>query len=241
MEKWFYIGQGNQHGPVDRKDIIEKINKGEIKNNSYLWRKGLKDWIQLEFLNELRDNKNYLNLQGDSSRLFFIRIGHDRGQDYKEYGPYNLDTIKQLFEEKRINGKTLIFYKGLQTWTLLADFHDFTEVFNNDPPKVTSTERRKHARKPFYTSLLLHDGKKLIDGICRDISLGGLQILIDNHGCKQGDIITLNIHPEKESHQFTAKGKILRLLNGDKGIAIEFHELSSEAETAIATYLKSVA
>jgi c-di-GMP-binding flagellar brake protein YcgR len=126
----------------------------------------------------------------------------------------------------------------MKEWKILADIKEFEQVFNELPPIIQESDRRAFARKPFVARLFIQNNKKLFEGICRDISVGGMQILIDDFKGQVGDKISINVHPENSEHHFVASGVVVRILEGNSGFSFRFQGLSDEAKRAIEKYLQ---
>ncbi len=171
-------------------------------------------------------------------RSIYVRIGNDRGLPPSDYGPFNITQLKQLFKESRINGKTLIFVTGMKEWKVLGDLPEYEEVFNEAPPKIQDADRRAAVRKPFVARLFVQNNKKVFEGICRDISVGGMQILTDDFKGQAGDKISINVHPENSEYHFTASGVVVRILDGNSGFSFRFQGLSDEARRSVEKYLQ---
>jgi hypothetical protein len=174
---------------------------------------------------------------GTHSKVFSIKVGFDRGGSEAEYGPFSLEQLKRAFEEKRINEKTFIFTPGMSTWVLLGDFERFDEIAGTLPPQISEEDRRFNVRKPFVARLFFHDNKQVYEGICRDISVGGLQVLVSDFPCQVGEKISMNVHPDNSDYHFTASGKVVRKLEGDTGFSLRFEDLSPDAHSAIQSYI----
>lgn len=174
---------------------------------------------------------------GNHSKVFSIKVGFDRGGSEAEYGPFSLEQLRRAYDEKRINEKTFIFTPGMATWVLLADFERFDDISGSMPPAISEEDRRFNVRKPFVARLFFHDNKEVYEGICRDISVGGLQVLVSDFPCKVGEKISMNVHPDNSDYHFTASGKVVRKLEGDAGFSLRFEDLSPEAHTAIQSYI----
>ena len=170
-------------------------------------------------------------------RKFTIKIGIDRAGDESEYGPFSLSQITKAFIEKRINAKSLIFAPGMEEWTFLADIPIYEEIFQEFPPTIEEDDRRKNIRKPFVARMLFHNNEQLFEGICRDISVGGMQILINGYFGKVGEIVDMNVHPNNSDMVFVASGKIVRILDGEQGFSIRFNDLGAQAQKSITRYL----
>jgi len=172
-----------------------------------------------------------------SARNIYIKTGFDRGGTPKEFGPFDLNTLKKLYTEARINGRTLVYFPGIDCWRILGIFDDFEEIFNDLPPIVNESDRRRWERKPFTARLFFTTDNQFYEGICKDLSIGGMQVLLNGFPGKLGDVIKMNVHPENIEHQFVAKAKIVRISKNDGALSMEFLELNDAAKKAIHTYL----
>ncbi len=170
-------------------------------------------------------------------KVFTIKIGYDRGGQENEYGPFSINQLTRAFSEERINEKTFIFTPGMSTWVLLGDFDRFDEIAGGLPPQISEMDRRVNVRKPFVARLFFHNNEKVFEGICRDISVGGLQILVSAFPCKVGDDVSLNVHPDNSDYHFTASGVVVRKLEGDAGFSLRFKDLNEEAKESIQKYI----
>jgi hypothetical protein len=179
---------------------------------------------------------DFSSIDPDEKRIT-IKIGLDRGGNEAEYGPFSLNQLKQAFEEKRINAKTLVFTSGMKDWSFLADLSIYQELFEEMPPVIEETERRANTRKPFIARMFFHDQHDVFEGVCRDISVGGLQILVSGFPGNVGDYVNLNVHPDNSDYCFVASGKIVRLLDGGQGFSLRFTDISDEAKKSISEYI----
>lgn len=268
MSAWYYVDDHRQRiGPIQEDEILSLIRTGVLREESYVWQKGFDDWKHLSDVSELVEKANadledeYVDephdeiridfpdpiavqamdweTVGRDERIFTIKIGRDRGMEEVEYGPYTLNELKRAYEEKRVNGKTYLFAPGLENWMFLADIPIFEQVFHDMPPVIEDVDRRASVRKPFVARLLFHDQKQVFEGICRDISTGGLQILVSSFPGEIGDDVAMNVHPDNSDYCFAAKGTIVRLLDGGQGFSLRFKNLSREAMETIESYVST--
>jgi len=250
---WYYVQAGERKGPVDISIVQDLISSGNLGEDDYVWRKGFENWIKLKDVEEFhhcfeeelpsalpsfhKASSNSLRELAGGTASVFLKIGMDRGVKDTEYGPYTLEVVKKLFKEKRINARTLIFIKGMDNWQLLADFDDFSDIFEDAPPQIKDEDRRTNNRKPFIARMYIHNNTDVSVGICRDISIGGMQVLVDNFKGQVGENISINVHPENTDHHFVAAGTIVRLIEGGQGFSFRFTELSHDSKQAIEKYL----
>ena len=175
----------------------------------------------------------------DDQKVVTIKIGYDRGlSEEVEYGPYNIIQLKRAFKENRINGKTFVFVSGLENWQFLAETPLFHKITDELPPVIEESEKRMHVRKPFLARLFFHDQNQVYDGVCRDISIGGLQVLVSGFPGEVGNEVSMNVHPDNSNYSFTAAGKIVRLLEGGSGFSLRFTELDEDSQKAINSYVQ---
>lgn len=186
---------------------------------------------------ETRPSSFDLNSIGHNDKVFTIKVGYDRGGNENEYGPFSIAQLSRAFEEKRISERTFIFTPGMTTWVLLGDFERFEDIAGSLPPKITEEDRRFNVRKPFVARLFFHDNQTVYEGICRDISVGGLQILVSEFPCSVGDKVSMNVHPDNSDYHFTASGKVVRKLEGNAGFSLRFEDLAPDAHSAIQSYI----
>ena len=254
---WYYVEKNDRKGPVEEEKIATLIGDKTLTEESYVWKKGFSNWLKIKDVDEL---KQYLMPSSPSldeiplpdisheasfdwqnidrqKKMFLIKIGADRQGAEVEYGPYSIELLVRLFKEKRINHKTFIFAPGMENWTYLGEIPVYQQVFEELPPVISEQERRIDIRKPFVAKLFFHNNAEVFEGVCRDISVGGLQLLVSGYPAQVGDIISLNVHPDNSNYSFVASGKIVRVLEGDQGFSIRFTNLSDEAMKAISSYI----
>jgi len=259
---WYYVEKNDRKGPIDEEKVIDLIKDNILSEESYVWKKGFSNWLKIKdvaelyaYIIEVKENKINIPLPEASEeaptlhksfdwttldhdkKIFLLKIGIDRHGADVEYGPYSMTIVKRLFNEKRINHKTLIFAVGMENWTFLGEIPIYQELFSEFPPVISEQDRRINIRKPFVAKMFFHNNSSVFEGICRDISIGGLQILVSDYPISVGDVISLNVHPDNSNYCFVASGKIVRILDGNQGFSIRFNGLSEEAQKAIHSYL----
>ncbi|MEX0797919.1 MAG: GYF domain-containing protein [Bacteriovoracaceae bacterium] len=258
-EKWYYVMSGERKGPVAKDEVLSLYREGQLNERDYVWRKGFENWMKIANVEDLEEpqlpsapeeslelpepiqkpvQREELDLSNiDSSKKeFFIKTGADRGKQEAEYGPFSLDLLKKLYDENRVNGKTFVFSKQMENWRPLADVKGFEQVFEETPPIIKDEDRRAFKRKPFIARMFIGDDRQVFEGICRDVSVGGMQVLVDNYPIEVGKRVTINAHPENSEYHFTASGEIVRELEGGLGFSFRFINLNEEAVKAINSY-----
>ena len=253
--EWYYVEGEQRIGPVSQSKISELIEAGNLNEENFVWKKGFDNWKKLKDVSDFKKINEDVpeesptivkssekrevdwDIIKDDEKVFLIKIGIDRGGDEVEYGPYSINILKRAAMEGRINGKTLLFVSGMESWTFLSDLPIYRKIFSTESEGLSNSERRKNTRKPFVARMFFHNDSIVYEGICRDISVGGLQVLVDGFPGNIGDEISLNVHPENTDYNFVASGKVVRILEGEQGFSLRFLKLSNEAINAIEDYL----
>lgn len=252
IDNWYYVQNGNRQGPVAVEVIEAMIAKQELGLQDYVWKKGFENWKKIKDIPELQvrstpttppmpeipETPLLLSNLSAEDRCIFIRIGSDRGVEFSDYGPFSVKQLQQLYKENRVNGKTFVYIKGMKDFKILGDFKDYQQVFEDMPPVIKDSDRRSNQRKPFVARMFVQNNKNVYEGICRDISTGGMQVLMDEFKGKAGDNISINVHPENSSYHFTASGVVVRVLEGNSGFSFRFDKLSDEARNSIEKYIQ---
>lgn len=254
MNTWYYVQGSDRVGPVDESAIADLLNDGTLNEDSYVWTKGFENWAKVNTVQAL---SSYLTVEEETiveksstegfgidwsqiakdEKVFMIKIGLDRGTKEVEYGPYSMEELKRAYDEKRINDKTFVFIQGMESWVFLAELPIYQNIFSAMPPVIEEIDRRNNTRKPFVARLLFHDDTVVYEGVCRDISIGGMQILVSNFPGKIGDVISMNVHPENTDYNFVAKAEVVRILDGSQGFSLRFIDVGEDTTKAINNYL----
>ncbi|MCT4641128.1 MAG: GYF domain-containing protein [Bacteriovoracaceae bacterium] len=253
-DSWYYVLEGERQGPVEQAKLLSLVENRVLGSQDYVWKKGFENWTKIQDVNELNQQElshkmtedelpNVINASLDlnaidkNEKCLFIKVGADRGADEVEYGPFNLNLMKKLFDENRINGKTFIFHSSINTWIPLAQVEGFEQIFNELPPILEEKDKRAFKRKPLIARMFIQNNNAVFEGICRDLSIGGMQVLVDNFPGSVGEKISINVHPDNSEHHFVASGIIVRALEGGHGFSFRFVDLDSQAINSINSYI----
>jgi UDP-N-acetylenolpyruvoylglucosamine reductase len=111
-------------------------------------------------------------------------------------------------------------------------------------------ERRHAPRRPLLARLMMTQGDLLITAMCRDISIGGMQVLTDKVPGPVGTHLKMNVSSTegktdvsvsgRKIEPFVAEGVIVRILEDGRGFSFRFDGLSANAKRAIETYIEGL-
>ena len=157
--------------------------------------------------------------------------------DEANYGPISDREVQTLVDSGRISGATYMWQKGFTDWKPMKDIDYWAKQLPETKAKLPPSDKRTAPRKPFETKILLTDGKEVGWAICRDISVGGMQVLMDHAPGPSGTTLKLNVNPQGSMPGFACEGEIVRVLEDGRGFSFRFTHLTSDAKSAIEKYI----
>jgi hypothetical protein len=169
-------------------------------------------------------------------------------QNDSQTGPYSTADIARLLTSNQVNAQTYVWQEKFTEWKPLSEVNDFQNVQVHAPVQVQQSkapeakkveDRRIAPRKPLVAQLFLTNLKDIMTGICRDISVGGMQVLCESVPGAVGETIRLNVLPPDTANlkPFVAEGVIVRILEDKKGFSFRFTRLGDYAKAAIERYI----
>ena len=257
-EKWFYIRGSEKIGPVGREEIEALFKKGSLLKDSYVWTSGMENWTLLEAVKNFSNlfseegppelpplimpNKKFdWNNINEKSPIFSLKIGPDRGTEEKILDQwFSLDQIIKFASDKRVNEKTLVMALGMEEFLPLGEIALKQKIF----PEVNlenfkPIERRKNERSPILARILFENEQKFLEGICINLSEGGMKVLINDFSGAIGSEIKMNVHMENPAYSFVATGTIVSISPDKSGFSFKFKDLSEESKSTIKAILKN--
>lgn len=128
-----------------------------------------------------------------------------------KYGPFSYVEVVKMLQGKSIFEFDYIWRAGEENWKRIAEVEHFhadaiKELFKQkeDPTIKDSFFRRRHERKHFNGSIIVHDNDKVWKGSAIEISEGGAGILMQNSLIKPGEKIFLHVKPGDNVPPFNA-------------------------------------
>src|SRR4051812_10986955 len=52
---WHIVVEGEQVGPISEADVRARVERGEIRGDTYIWKEGFADWLKLSTVPEFAD------------------------------------------------------------------------------------------------------------------------------------------------------------------------------------------
>lgn len=182
-----------------------------------------------------------------NERVWFLNY------DQAQFGPFSEEEVGRMLQNGKIHARVYAWRNGMKDWLKLEHVETFSSQFPSSPPveqvkkqtppPIRAQDQRKAPRRPLVARLLMaSDQEDSVNvGICRDISIGGMQVLTDR--VPKGGVgakIKLNVSPsEGELPPFVAEGLIVRILEDGRGFSFRFERLSADAKKSIEQHISS--
>lgn len=179
-------------------------------------------------------------------------------------GPYTMDEVCRALKTGKVNPRVHAWQDGMKNWSRIEEIAAFKETVKGMSGKsggqvrqkesaddeatmtqatqtLTDFDMRHGPRKPIVARILLTNENTVITGMCRDISVGGMQVLTDKIPGPVGTKIKINVSPSDAAGMapFVAEGEIIRHLEDGRGFSFRFKGLPKEALKAIENYTES--
>ena len=160
-------------------------------------------------------------------------------------GPFSTEEVTRFLAVGKVSEKAHGWRDGMGDWTELQkteEFARFQKKMPTPPAAPKKSEKRRAPRKPLVARLLLANDESVDVGVCRDVSVGGMQILTGTPPGPVGTRIKMNVSPpgDKKSNgfaPFVAEGVIVRILDDGHGFSFRFEKLSAASKQAIEKYI----
>ncbi len=170
-----------------------------------------------------------------------------------KYGPFSYLEVVKMLQSKAVFEFDYIWKQGQENWLRIADvplfepsqIHNLFEK-NEDPEIKNIFFRRRHERKNFNGSIIIHDNERVWKGEAIEISEGGAGIVVHNAMINPGEKIYLHFKPGDSVPPFNAicevvskkYSKSLEDRNSPIKYGVRFLKINSNALGLIKDYIK---
>lgn len=169
-----------------------------------------------------------------------------------QFGPFSREEVGRFLRVGRVNRAAYAWKEGMDGWQKIEKIAVFSEAVEVSkkfkiPTGSARSEKRDGPRRPLVAKILLSNDESVITALCRDISVGGMQVLTDRIPGPVGTRVKLNVSPSGAQSNFTqrhiqpfvAEGEIVRILEDGRGFSFRFEKISEQARDAIIQYIQS--
>ncbi len=262
--EWFYAVGEKYRGPFKAAEIYQKLQSKELSWIDYLYREKEGKWIRVADHDVFKPMQAAPpspkpNLApppppvADEIKWFLY-------QNDAQTGPYSTTELRRLVQSSQVIDGAFVWQEAFSGWKLANEVNELkVEVKPSmpTPPPVpvskafeqnqsqkqtqsqTPSDKRTAPRKPLVAQVYATNLSALITGICRDISVGGMQVLTDHLPGPVGTSIRLNVTPPSDTglSPFVAEGVLVRILEDQRGFSFRFTQISEDSKHSIERYI----
>jgi hypothetical protein len=256
--EWFYAVGENYRGPFKGEEIYQKLQSKELSWIDYLYREKEGQWMRVA------DHPMFKALQpappqpkpkmapppppvASQPEIKWFLFQNDA-----QTGPYPTSELIRLQVAGQITPSAFVWQEKFTEWKPFTEVAELKAAVGSlQAPVVTASptlhsttsakpaDKRAAPRKPLTAQIYLTNQKDLVVAVCRDISIGGMQVLTDRVPGTVGTTVRLNVVPPSDSGlaAFVAEGVIVRVLEDQRGFSFRFTKLNDEAKKSIESYI----
>jgi hypothetical protein len=173
-----------------------------------------------------------------------------------QFGPFSTEEISRFLRVGKIHGRVFVWKDGMADWVRLETVSGAgggKTATKTAAEKTEEKELRNAPRRPLVAKIFMANQDSVIVAVCRDISVGGMQVLTDRVPGQVGARIKMNVSPagsnasgdakeksgSKAIEPFVAEGMIVRILEDGRGFSFRFEKLPESSRKAIESYIQS--
>lgn len=254
-KKYFLVQNGKAHGPLTAQDIFSQIQSHQASLVDFLF---CEPWTDYKRIYEVEPFSELLPAKPAQSTIARLTtkpaasnpkptlpppqtaISYYLYYNRSQYGPFSLAELEHVLNSHKITDSVYLWCAGWSEWKNIRELPEFAKLLPSAAKKPSAQERRRSPRKPLVAKLFLSNDKDVVIAVCRDISIGGMQVLTDRIPGEVGQTLKLNVSPAdaKKVKGFVAEGEIVRILEDRRGFSFRFTKLSTDAKNAIVEYLE---
>ena len=266
----WYVAVGDSYvGPLSAADVYRKISAQEISWAHYVWKKGQPEWKRLCDVKTfeaavprvpgkaaISDIKEISQPHIKASARQALAKTPQKGREWflyyndSQFGPFSKEEISRFIEVGKIHGRVHTWKNGMDNWQRIEKTEEFDEVLAIAPKKTSPrplspdspvrAEMRAAPRRPLLAKIVMAHAEKVGIAVCRDISVGGMQVLTDQIPGAVGGKLRLNVSSSNgKIAPFVAEGTIVRILEDQRGFSFRFDRLDDSAKKTIEQYINS--
>jgi len=221
--QWFLYYNDSQFGPFSEEEVRRFLKIGKIHGRVHAWKDGMPGWLRLEKVSGFEEDvAEAARVRESKMQAASPRISATAAQAAQAgHAPSGKSAAAAKPEVSAPSGARL--------------------KASSPAPSGVRAEQRKSPRRPLLARVIFAQGEEVAVGVCRDVSVGGMQVLTDRIPGVPGSQIKLNVSApgEKGPKPFVAGGVIVRVLEDGRGFSFRFDRLPDESRKIIEDYIRS--
>lgn len=122
---WYYENFGSAKGPITTRELIQKIQKGELTLVSLIFREGEEKWFPVDHFKDVTDLLGKSSVKADADWVILRQLEVDGKQSFDQVGPFNAEQVLQLIETGKVKFSDYVWRAGFENWVPLGKIDEF--------------------------------------------------------------------------------------------------------------------
>ena len=220
---WFIYSDEIVTGPFSTDQVRDKIGKGEVPANSFVWWKGQREWLPVaQWEQSLKGLLNPAETQ--HKPVWYIDNGGS------PMGPLTQGEVIQNLRGLPELGRVRLWAVGMESWTSLFEFHDIMEILG--------ISRRENDRAPLMSAVAVNRSSDDPKGYllrAASVSIAGMGLTGD-HDLRRGDEVAILIKNSEIGTNVHVRGEVAYVT--ERGyVGVRFHRVHPETLARINEYV----
>ena len=140
QNKWYYLEKNKTQGPTSTKELLKKIESGQLGPFDLIYRKGEGQWKSMAQFREFHSVFNKLPIQLKKEWILLSKNLEKKGQ-FNIDGPFSTLEIQKKIEGGQIKYTDYVWKGGMTRWYQLAHLKEF------NPQEHQRVEFKEFAKK----------------------------------------------------------------------------------------------
>lgn len=130
-KKWYFEDHGRAQGPITTRELINKIQKGEMTLIDLVFKEGERGWMPVESFTEITELLGNITHQ-DAADWIVLRTCEVDGKWIQEQiGPFNAEQILDLIDKGKIRFDDYVWRTGYDKWVPLGRVDQFEKPLHS--------------------------------------------------------------------------------------------------------------
>ncbi len=237
---WFLHYNDTQYGPFSTEEIDRFLRIAKIHGKVLCWKEGLAGW------KPLREVEVFADAVSVSDQVWAQKLASKNAAatPATQKGENNENETSSRAKKATAEKASARAVEAATERSKEIQRKQVSPV-SEETPWDGKVDRRKLPRRPLVAQIVMTDQKVVLSGLCRDISIGGMQVLLEGFTRSVGQVLKLNVSPSSDRGKgphlkpFVAEGEVVRILEDGRGFSFRFKKLSESAKKSIQTYVDS--
>lgn len=152
---WYYEDHGRAKGPIGTRELVNKIQKGEMTLMDLVFKEGQPQWLPAESFSEITELIGNISMQESADWIVLKTVNVDGKNIHEQIGPFNAQQILDLLDKGKIRFNDYVWRTGYEKWVPLGRVDEFEK-----PLKSSVEVDRSLYTKPRHFDLLQNDKKE---------------------------------------------------------------------------------